>query len=321
TGKVSMQDTQSLGLDTNNLEKIGQGITQAMPIVGDLVQGFQMIKEQKRQKQQARQFNKLSQVVKQASELAPDRVQRKYVRPEDAIIDPNTVASSYGTGTNFLAKNGKKLQLGGNISNILTNISGSGNEGNFGNMLGSLIGGGQGQQTGAGKIGSTLGGIAGSFIPGGQIIGSTVGGVIGGIIDGQGQKEIRKNQKAAQKNLGMAAFNQGTKSLHNQYTSFMKHGGTVLENSGELQTLWGGEVEPISYNPYLPDAGESVMFKGDSHSEGGIGINYGKNKIEVEGGEPAVKLKDGGNNDSLTVFGNMKSPSYGVSELNDPKAK
>src|SRR5690606_26542054 len=47
TGKVSMQDTQSLGLDTNNLEKIGQGITQAMPIVGDLVQGFQMIKEQK----------------------------------------------------------------------------------------------------------------------------------------------------------------------------------------------------------------------------------------------------------------------------------
>ena len=96
---------------------------------------------------------------------------------------------------------------------------------------------------------------------------------------------------------------------------------------GELQTHWGGEAEPISYNPYLPDGGETVMFRGQSHEESdgqgrtGIGVTYGENPVEVERGEPAVKLKDGGNEESLVVYGNMKIPSYGLSELNDPLAK
>ena len=97
---------------------------------------------------------------------------------------------------------------------------------------------------------------------------------------------------------------------------------------GELQTHWGGYAEPISENPYLPDGGETVMFRGQSHEESdskgrtGIGVTYGDNPVEVERGEPAVKLKDGGTGeDSMVVFGNMMIPSYGVSELNDPKAK
>jgi hypothetical protein len=96
---------------------------------------------------------------------------------------------------------------------------------------------------------------------------------------------------------------------------------------GELQTHWGGEAEPISYNPYLPGDGETVMFRGQSHEESdgqgrtGIGVTYGENPVEVERGEPAVKLKDGGNEESLVVYGNMKIPSYGLSELNDPLAK
>jgi hypothetical protein len=96
---------------------------------------------------------------------------------------------------------------------------------------------------------------------------------------------------------------------------------------GELQTHWGGEAEPISYNPYLPGDGETIMFRGQSHEESdgqgrtGIGITYGNSPVEVERGEPAVKLKDGGNEESLVVYGNMKIPSYGLSELNDPLAK
>jgi hypothetical protein len=105
----------------------------------------------------------------------------------------------------------------------------------------------------------------------------------------------------------------------------------MMQMGGELETYWGGYAEPISQNPYLPDGGETVMFRGQSHDESdgrgrtGIGISFGnggKPNVEVEDGEPAIKLKDGGTGeDSLVVFGNMKIPSYGLSELNDPKAK
>ena len=50
---------------------------------------------------------------------------------------------------------------------------------------------------------------------------------------------------------------------------------------GELQTTWGGDASPISYNPFLPGTGETVMFHGNSHDESdgkgrtGIGVKYG----------------------------------------------
>jgi hypothetical protein len=90
-----------------------------------------------------------------------------------------------------------------------------------------------------------------------------------------------------------------------------------FQMGGELKTHWGGYAEPMSYNPYLPDGGETIMFRGQSHDESdgkgntGIGITYGENPVEVERGEPALKLKDGGDapgDSSLVVFGNLKIP-------------
>jgi len=88
-----------------------------------------------------------------------------------------------------------------------------------------------------------------------------------------------------------------------------------FQMGGELQTHWGGYAEPMSYNPYLPEGGETVMFKGQSHDESdgkgntGIGITYGDNPVEVERGEPAMKMRDGsGGDSSLVVFGNLKVP-------------
>ena len=90
----------------------------------------------------------------------------------------------------------------------------------------------------------------------------------------------------------------------------------VMQMGGELQTHWGGYAEPMSQNPYLPDGGETVMFRGQSHDESdgkgntGIGITYGENPVEVERGEPAMKMKDGsGGDSSLVVFGNLKIPN------------
>ena len=96
---------------------------------------------------------------------------------------------------------------------------------------------------------------------------------------------------------------------------------------GDLETHWGGYAEPMSYNPYLPEGGETVMFRGKSHDESdgkgrtGIGITYGDSPVEVERGEPAVQLRNGSDGDnSLTVYGNLKIPKMGAEMIGSPKA-
>lgn len=97
---------------------------------------------------------------------------------------------------------------------------------------------------------------------------------------------------------------------------------------GELQTHWGGGIEEMSQNPYLPGDGITYMPHGQSHEESdgngntGIGITYGDNPVEVERREPMTKLRDGSSGeDSLVVYGNLQIPKYGVDLLGDKKAK
>lgn len=100
----------------------------------------------------------------------------------------------------------------------------------------------------------------------------------------------------------------------------MEDGGQMAMG-GDLQ-VHRGEAETMSYNPFLPDGGETVMFRGPSHDNGGMPISYGENGVEVEGGEPAIKLQDGGSPDgNLVVYGNMVIPDYGAAEIGDEKAK
>jgi len=96
--------------------------------------------------------------------------------------------------------------------------------------------------------------------------------------------------------------------------------GTQMAMGGELEVGDGGHFETMSYNPNLP-GGEIGMFRGASHDNGGIPINFGENEVEVEGGEPAVKLQDGGSSDNLVVFGNMKINKNIADLIGDPKSK
>lgn len=99
----------------------------------------------------------------------------------------------------------------------------------------------------------------------------------------------------------------------------MEDGGQMAMG-GDLE-VHRGKAETMSYNPYLPGDGETIMFRGPSHDNGGMPVSFGENGVEVEGGEPAIKMKDGGESENLTVLGNMKIPNYGVAEIEDPKAK
>ena len=110
----------------------------------------------------------------------------------------------------------------------------------------------------------------------------------------------------------------------------MEDGGQMAMG-GDLQ-VHRGKAETMSYNPFLPNGGESVMFRGPSHENGGMPISFGQNGVEVEGGEPAQILQDGGdveegNDGKLIVFGNMIKPGTDqkfknyVDDLNNKEAK
>lgn len=219
--------------------------------------------------------------------------------------------------------------------------------------------------SGASKVGGGIGGTLGTIIGGpvGGMIGKFAGEKFGDLLDRKAEKtELAREQ--TDRNIMSMALNQGTQGLQQQNYSYMRDGGmanpqvaTSLEGipltrlfapdptmdtlrtgghirqnnmamGGDLETHWGGYAEPMSYNPYLPDGGETVMFRGQSHDESdgkgntGIGITYGDSPVEVERGEPAVQLRNGSDGDnSLTVYGNLQIPSFGASLIGDEKAK
>lgn len=97
-----------------------------------------------------------------------------------------------------------------------------------------------------------------------------------------------------------------------------------FQMGGELQTHWGGYTEPVSENPYLPDGGVTYMPRGNYHSQSdgqgntGIGITFGDNPVEVERGEPMVKLKDGGTGEkNLMVLGALEVLPIYASDLKE----
>jgi hypothetical protein len=423
TGQISMYDTMNQGF-TKGGSNMGalSSFDSANKALGDmggiggastqLLGGIQLLMEEGKQRKQSKQALAISDVVAQAATSRPVGLERKYVRPEDMLVNPGETGDPYGTGYDFLQMENGGF-IGGNPTEIQNMYNpgdlysdlgyeplddsnqvkqfayggkaqfGTTQAGQLGSTFGSFIGGGGGQQSGAGQVGSAVGGIAGSILlPGiGGPIGSALGGLVGGAVGARGQKTMEQRQRRMQGNLGSAALQQ---SLQGQFSGNMEEGGELkylshtwqpqtitkfgeydikdllappkdadmlragghlkeytapsaramsterpdFQMGGELQTHWGGYAEPISQNPYLPDGGETIMFRGQSHEESdgkgrtGIGVTYGNNPVEVERGEPAVKLKDGGTGeDSMVVFGNMKIPSYGVSELDDPKAK
>ena len=249
---------------------------------------------------------------------------------------PNTMYTQLGYPQ---AQDGLTAAMNSGMSDKLSNIASSQFDFNAGTQLG-------------GGIGSLAGAAFG--IPGLDVVGSALGGAIDDAWGPAGK--IKKEQQGIDNNINSMAFGQGMKGFHNQHRGMFEDGGwmnpeynpQVITKFGDLsaqdyekfahqlrtggnlrqnQMAMGGdlqvergEAQPYSYNPYLPEGGETVMFRGPSHAEGGMPISYGNNPVEVEGGEPATKLQDGGGASDLVVFGNLQIPKGGKEMIGDINA-
>ena len=193
-----------------------------------------------------------------------------------------------------------------------------------------------------GNIGGTVGSV---FGPIGSIVGQVVGTGLGAILKKKGGD---KAMARVQGNNDQMAVTQAAKANQQYQQSFVRTGGNIrknsspdMEQSGELNTLWGGYAEPISENPYL---GQTIKFKGFTPKEGshdqvsktirngqtGIGVQYGEGgdlqpyneaNVEVEKGETAVQIPDETGELSLNVAGNLLLTSHSANMLGDPDAK
>lgn len=352
-------EDEQITQDPNALTKIpgADTFSKALPIVGNIAGAISTLGTEKEARRAAKQAMKVSDITLQASASRPERIQRKYVRPEDIPIQPNQLFPTYGVGTNALtARFGKTVNNGGgepeklfdygyvpldNSSQVkqyqmggsmFSSMMGGGDNSGGGMGGGVLGGGGFGSNPYGNMVGGMFGGNNGGSQIGGSIgsvfgpVGGAVGSALGGILD-DNQTYIDRYNKKTNRNIQTMMLNNSAPAVQAGYASYLEDGGKMQSYGmgGELETHWGGHPETISQNKYLPNTGETVMFKGQSHDESdgkgnsGIGITYGNNPVEVEHGEPAVELPDE-NGNNLTVFGNLKISKEYAPLLNDKNA-
>lgn len=314
TAGVQLQSKGPQTSDINSFTPKAEGIDvwdtvgKAAGVAGELYGGYKALREERKQRLEAQQMAEVTDLGLQASRTRPEITERRYNMPTDNITTGEEFFPINGVGTNPLAKYGvniPKAQSG--FNSFMT--------GQGGNMLSQTAGSAMGNDGGS-QIGGTLGRVGGTMIGGpvGGKIGEIVGKIGGGLLD-KNDNMIKRFQNQTQRNLKGMASNQMGQQIQGQYQSFMEDGGNVALD-GDLQ-VFEGKAKTLSYNPFLPNGGETVKFEGPSHAEGGMPITYGQSPIEVEGGEPAVKLEDGGSQENLVVFGNLNIPK---NMLSDPNA-
>lgn len=135
-----------------------------------------------------------------------------------------------------------------------------------------------------------------------------------------------------------------------EYIPVNNRGLQTYQTGGELKTHWGGNVEPVSYNPFSEGEGYTYNAEGNSHTQSdhkgrtgiglevlqdggefnpknldlplspiegfaeGIGKNPSQAHVEIEQHEPISMTKDG-----AVVYGNLKTNNKGLETFNLPK--
>ena len=172
-------------------------------------------------------------------------INRRYVRPEDQMFNPEQLYPSYGTGTNILsAKKGGKI--GGNPTEIQNTYVpptdvysdlgyvpqaafgwsdfAKGGGADIAGQLGAYATGGP---SGESQIGGALGGAAGSIIGGpvGGLIGKGLGSLVGGLFGMGRQQEKKRLRGQIEGNIASISGQQ----IPQQFNTYMKDGGQVSD--------------------------------------------------------------------------------------------
>ncbi len=238
----------------------------------------------------------------------------------------------------------------------------------IGNVLGDFAYGDKASRDAGSNIGGGVGRGIGTLVGGplGGAIGDFIGSGIGDVLDRNDSRQKTVREQIDRNVSDMNNMKIGPQ-IHAGYASHMKDGGMLgapgpqvlksfdgknlnnmlqkasrmpdtlqkggsVAGDGNVKTLWGGDVNAVSYNPYA--GGESLYFSGNSHDkkdpktgQTGIGVAYGPQSVanneavvEVEN-EPAQIMQDGGNQENLVVFGDLRIPNNFISELGDDNAK
>lgn len=188
-------------------------------------------------------------------------------------------------------------------------------------ILTKAVSGIQGDDAGS-KIGGGIGMAAGTAIfgPLGGVVGKFAGKLIGGAID-RSDSIISKSNDIQDANNERIQGTDFAKFMNTKNEAFTEHGGKISNgNNGDVVPLAGGNISIESYNPYT-DGGETGMINGRSHAEGGVKLHYAGNKIEAQGNEPFIKMKEGGQAENLVIFGDLPISKETASLIGDDKAR
>lgn len=261
------------------LDKLGGAAGIATSAI-NLYGGLQALQEEKKQRKKAEAAAKVSDITLMASQSRPEPIKRKYLRPEDQIVQPNQMFPTYGVGTNYLAKDGTVvMQVGGNLTEIqntyapnnlyddlgyeplddsnqvkqymhggftkaqtgLSQFASAGGQDLITGGIGAAFGG----DNAGGKIGQTVGSTAGTLIGGpvGGMIGGAIGQIAGNYLD-PNAKAIKRAGEKTKRNLQQAAFQSGSQALQNQYSAFVRNGGDIPqhEEGGWISHDWQPQV-------------------------------------------------------------------------------
>ncbi len=213
----------------------------ALSAIPGIIAGAEKIGQQKKNIKKADQASRLSGLAAQAAGMR-ERVERKYVRPEDSLLQPGQMGNPYGTGTNYLqAQDG--AMIGGNPTQIQNTYAPTGDlyqdlgyeplsesvykQYRHGGEMPKAELGEYFQDSGQAQIGSAAGSAIGNMIlPGvGGVVGGLIGKAAGNLLGGaKDARELAKFQGQTEMNQQQAAFQN---NLQGQFKSYMKDGGWV----------------------------------------------------------------------------------------------
>jgi hypothetical protein len=322
---------------------------QAASSIGGSIQRYAAARAAKKAaKDQNKLLTELSPLITQANSSMPERARRNYLRPDDPefLIQPDTFHNPMGVGTNILAaKKGAEIANTFAPNTIYTDLE-------------KMEGGGA-----AGLIPEAI---------------NTVGDMAAWF----GGMNTRKLQRENEKMMSQMGMQPGIQNINSQYVSHMERGGfvnpqvaTSLEGipmkrlfasdptmdtlrtgghirqnnitamDGNIKATWGGQLKPISYNPYQAGSGQTVLGFGNYHDEEdergrtGIGLSVGNknsnpmmdyaeygtkaaemnSNVEFEPEEPIIEQANPEGGTSVVVLGNQKLTRETAKIMGDSK--